>query len=326
MRSRTLGQTSISVSELGLGTWGLSGDAYGPVTPSEATRVIERARTLGITLFETADSYAGGEMERKLGNALSGDAEAVIVTKLGTDLDSVPARKRFDREYLARAFDASCQRLGRERIDGVLLHNPSERVFTKVGQADGCEAAAFLRSLVTQGRLRAWGVSAGSVRVAEAALDQGADLLSLSYSAFHQSDLLGVAARLREKAVGLIAHSVLSYGLLAGLWPGDKDFTPGDHRFERWTRDELRLRIRQLDALRPVVGGTIPTLRAAALRFVLAEPLVSSALLGPRSTLQLDQLVREGQLSGEAGAAREYLTKDKLKALAARLRDVGIEA
>src|SRR6185503_21273899 len=119
--------------------------------------------------------------------------------------------------------------------------------------------------------------------------------------------------------VGILAHSVLSYGLLCGHWSSDKYFPEGDHRAERWTRDELRRRIRQLDALRPLLGGNVLTLRSSALRFVLSNTLVASALIGPRSTLQLDQLVRE------AGKGPPYLTEDAPRALSARLLQVGVE-
>jgi aryl-alcohol dehydrogenase-like predicted oxidoreductase len=118
----------------------------------------------------------------------------------------------------------------------------------------------------------------------------------------------------------VLAHSVLAYGLLCGHWAPDKEFPEGDHRSERWTIDEFRRRLRQLDALRPVVGGAVLTLRAGALRYVLSTPAVSSAVIGPRNTLQLDQLVRE------AGKEPPYLSDQQLTALAARLRDAGVES
>ena len=71
MRKRPLGSTGISVSELGLGTWGLSGDGYTAVPEVEQDAVIDRALALGVTLFETADSYGKGAMEKKLGERLS---------------------------------------------------------------------------------------------------------------------------------------------------------------------------------------------------------------------------------------------------------------
>ena len=85
MRCRVLGCTGIELSELGLGTWGLSGDGYGAVSEADQDSVIDRARALGITLFETADSYAHGGMESRLGRLLAGDDAARVVTKLGTD-------------------------------------------------------------------------------------------------------------------------------------------------------------------------------------------------------------------------------------------------
>src|SRR5690606_30885496 len=88
----------------------------------------------------------------------------VVVTKIGTALDSTPARKRFDVEYLRQALGASQDRLGRKRIDVLLLHNPSLAVL----QAG--VAGEFLESQVAAGKLAAWGVSAGNTKVAAAAL------------------------------------------------------------------------------------------------------------------------------------------------------------
>jgi aryl-alcohol dehydrogenase-like predicted oxidoreductase len=314
MKLRPLGQTGLLVSELALGTWGLSGDGYGPVGDAEQDAVIQRARAFGITLFDTAPSYARGDMERRLGRLLAGDSGAQIVTKLGTDRDAVPARKRFDAAYLRRSLDESRERLSRETVDVVLLHNPSARAL-----ADA-EATATLAEFVTQGSARAWGVAAGSAETARLAIERGAQVIALPYNLFHQTDLRAAAELAKARGVGVLAHSVLGYGLLAGLWSPNKDFAPEDHRLERWTRDDLRRRVRQLDAVRPLVGGEITSLRAAALRFVLANELVSSALVGPRSGLQLDQLVRESR------AGTEYLPSERLTALTARLREVGIEA
>jgi len=314
MRQRPLGNTGMQVSELALGTWGLSGDGYSPVPEAEQDKLIDRARALGITLFETADSYAHGAMERRLGEHLPEDGRIRIVTKIGTFLDDAPPRKRFDRSYLLEAFERSRERLRREVLDVVLLHNPS------LSAIERGEATAVLSELEQHKKLRAWGASTGMAEVGRAAIRAGARVISLPYNAFHSRELSMLADDLRKSDVGLLAHSVLAYGLLCGHWPHDKEFPAGDHRAERWTYDELRRRIRQLDALRPLVAGAVMTMRAGALRYVLSTPLVSSAILGPRSTLQLDQLVRE------AGKSPPYLSEQALTALAARLREVGADA
>lgn len=311
MRKRPLGKTGLSVSELSLGTWGLSGDGYGPVAEAEQDRVIDRAAALGITLFETADSYAHGAMERRLGERLSAESRARIVTKIGTDLDSAFPKKCFKVPYLEQALARSQERLKRDVLDVVLLHNPSSVALEKA------EAAPWLAEQKAAGRIRAWGVSAGSEEVAREAIVRGAEVVSLAFNAFSAAPMRLLEEEIEREDVGILAHSVLAYGLLAGHWGASKDFSDGDHRAERWTQDELRQRVRQLDALRPLVGGSVMTMRAGALRYVLESKLVSSAVLGPRSSLQLDQLVRE------AGKGPPYLEPDALTAFEARLEEVG---
>jgi aryl-alcohol dehydrogenase-like predicted oxidoreductase len=310
VRTRRLGKTGIEGSELALGTWGLSGDAYGHVVEAEVDRVIDRAVEHGITVFDTADVYGKGAMERKLAARLP--EGAIIVTKVGTDIDNEPAQKRFDPTYLRIAFERCQERQKRERLDIVLLHNPSMRA---LDSSVGCN---FMKELKKRGLVRAWGVSAGNAQVAEESVAQGAEVIELVYNVFAASDLHALSGAVAANDVGVLSRSVLSHGLLAGHWSAEREFYPGDHRMERWNPSELRRRIEQLDALRPLVTGNVISMRAAALRFVLSNEIVSSAVLGPRSVAQLDQLVRE------AGSAPPYLRDTALAELAARLRTLGV--
>ncbi|HKO50636.1 MAG TPA: aldo/keto reductase [Polyangiaceae bacterium] len=311
MEKRVLGSTGISVSELGLGTWGLSGDGYSPLAESEQDAVIERALALGVTLFDTADSYGKGAMETRLGERLAAHPEAVIVTKLGTDREASPPRKSFKPQFIRESFERSRDRLKRGVIDIVLLHNPS---MSTLGRG---EAAAVLQELKSAGSIRAWGASVESQDVAQIAIHQGANVLELAYNAFHNRTMRYLDGEIRNRGVAILARSVLAHGLLCGQWPHDKQFASSDHRSERWTSDELKRRIMQLNAIRPCVNGTTVTnLRAAALRYVLANDVVSCAVLGPRNAIQLDQLIREaGQLSPEALDAL-HIRLDNLKASA----------
>lgn len=313
MRRRPLGKTGLHVSELALGTWGLSGDGYGPVPEGEADRVIDRARAVGVTLFETADSYALGAMEKRLGERLEGDTQVCVVTKLGTDREASPPRKRFDGGFLRQAFEASRERLRRETLDVVLLHNPSAKALTQD------ETCGTLRDLKASGALRAWGASVTTREAADAALDAGAEVLSIPYNILHVQPLRGLEERLATTDTGVLVHSVLSYGLLCGLWPPHKEFRYGDHRAERWSPAQLRRRIRQLEAIRPAVSGDVRTLRAVAVRFALSNERISSVVLGPRFGMQLDQLVRE------AGREPPYLSTAKLEAMEQRLEHLGLE-
>jgi aryl-alcohol dehydrogenase-like predicted oxidoreductase len=323
VRKRPLGKTEIEVSELSLGTWGLSGGGYGPVEDAEVDRVLDRALELGVDLFDTADVYGNGAMERRLGARLP-PGSTYVVTKIGTDLDAKPPRKRFDLDHLRPAFERSRERLARERLDVVLLHNPTMRA---MGMSEPFD---FLKELKRLGALRAWGVSAGDEAVARAALEKGADVIEIAYNVFCTADLHAIAGLVVEKGASVLARSVLAHGLLTGLWLPSREFPIGDHRRDRWTDEDLRRRVAQLDAVRPVVTAPaegdaqppnhVDSLRAAALRFALANQVVTSVVLGPRSTEQLVELVRD------AGDGPPYMRDTVLAEIAARVKGAGVAA
>lgn len=297
---------------MGLGTWGLSGDGYGPVDEAEAERTILRSLDIGFNLFDTADAYGAGRMERLLGRALADHPSAVIVTKGGTDRTTEPPRKRFDAEYVRTSVERSLKRLGRERIPVYLLHNPSADALA-TGDATGA-----LKDLKKQGLVAHWGASVGDVEAARLAIQGGAEVIELAYNLLHSQDLHRLAGDLLVTRVGVLARSPLAYGMLSGGWAKDREFSPGDHRNDRWTRLELEKRVEQLGALRYLVHGDVGSLRAAAVRFVLSNQLVAAAVLGPRSVAQLEELVRE------TGAGPHYLPDEDLAQLPRTLEAVGI--
>ena len=236
---------------MSLGTWGLSGDAYGKVEPADAERVIARAVDVGITLFDTADAYGLGRMEALLGKVLAPHKDAIVLTKGGTDRTTEPPRKHFEPGQLRSSVERSLKRLGRERLDIYVLHNPSADALA-LG-----EATDTLLELKKEGKIGVWGVSAGDAEVAKVAIDKGCEVLMLAYNLLHGIDLHRVAGDVMLAGVGILAHSVLGYGLLAGLWTKERVFGDGDHRSDRWTRVELEKRVGQLDAVRFLVKGGV---------------------------------------------------------------------
>lgn len=312
MRRRKLGKTGLEVSELSLGTWGLSGDTYGTVSDSDAKGVVQRAEAMGINLFETADSYGRGRMETLLGTSLLNE-QSIVVTKWGTDLAAIPSRKQFEASYLRKAAEGSRTRLGEKMRIVALLHNP-----TAATVSNG-EASETMKALVKEGLIESWGVSAGSAEVAQASITAEAPILSFAYNILQVQPLRSLEASLREGDVGVLAHSVLFYGLLTGRWTQNKTFRSSDHRSQRWAPGTLASRIRHLDGVRPLVSGDVLSLRSAAVRFVLSNEVVSSVILGPKSSIQLDQLVRENR------SEPPYLSEAKLSALESRLQHLKVE-
>jgi len=312
VRKRALGKTGLYVSEMSLGTWGLSGDGYGKVDPEQAEKTVRRAVELGITLFETSDAYGAGEAEALLGRVLSKNDDAIIVTKGGTDRTTEPARKRFDSVYLRASVMRSLKRLDRDRVDVFLMHNPSIACL-KAG-----EAPATLEKLKVEGRIAHWGVASGDAEVAFAAIAQGASVIELAYNLFHSVDLNRIAGEIMVNGIGVLARSVLGYGLFSDIWTKERTFDDGDHRSDRWTKQDLERRIEQLETVRYLVKDDVKTLRAAAVRFALSNTLVSSAVLGPKSVIQLDDLVRE------TGSGPLYLPDADLAVLPRKLIRAGI--
>jgi aryl-alcohol dehydrogenase-like predicted oxidoreductase len=298
---------------MALGTWGLSGDAYGPVDDAEQERVIERALEMGFSLVDTADAYGGGRMERLVGRAIADRTDVVIVTKGGTDRTTAPARKRFDAPFLRESLERSLRRLGRDSVDVYLLHNPT------VDALRNGQAVDTLQTLKAEGKLGHWGVSVGDAEVGRMALQFQAEVIELAYSLLNGADLHRLAGEVIVSGAGVLARSTLAYGLLAGGWSNDKAFAPGDHRADRWTPAELERRIQQVASMRFLVHGDVRTPRAAAVRYVLANRIVSAAVLGPRSVTQLEDMVRE------VGMGPIYLRDEDLMRIPRTLENMGIE-
>jgi len=313
MHLRPLGKTGLRVAELALGTWGLSGDGYGPVDEATQQKVVERAIEMGVSLIDTADAYGGGRMEQLLGRILADRRDVVVVTKGGTDRTTAPPRKRFDGPYIKESVEKSLRRLARRRVDVYLLHNPS------VSALEGGDAVDTLTALKAEGKIGHWGVSVGDVETGRAAIRCGAEILELAYNLMHASDMHRLAGDIVVSGVGTLARSTLAHGLLTGSWTADREFPEGDHRADRWTRLELETRVKQLMSLRFLVHGDVATLRAAAVRFVLANRIVSCAVLGPRGVTQLEDLVRE------VGMGPIYLRDEELMRIPRALEATGVE-
>lgn len=304
------------VSELAVGTWGLSGDAYGPVDEKDAETVISRALDMGITLFDTSDSYGGGKMEALLGRLCKGKDDVVIVTKGGTDRRLDPPVKRFNEDYLRGSVERSLKRLGREAIPVYMLHCPTREAL--LDEVDRKGALTILRAMRDEGKIQHIGVSCGSEDVLEQAIEDGAEVVELPYNIFYSGPLTRKTGDIMVRRPGVLVRSVLNYGVLAGLWTRDREFPDTDHRSQRWTRMELEHRVDQLEAVRFLVKGDVTTMRGAAVRFALASHVVSSAVLGPRTVEQLEQLVRE------TGGGPRYLRDEDLSRLYRELEKVGV--
>jgi aryl-alcohol dehydrogenase-like predicted oxidoreductase len=291
MRTRTLGRSGISVGEVGLGTWGISGEGYGSAEEITARATLRAAIDAGGSFIETADSYREGEMLSWIGDLRRdvGPEKVFVSVRVGVDRDAkhpVP-RKDFSAAYLTMACERALKLLGTDALDALVLHNPSHKTLTRD------EAWDALTELKTAGKVRLIGVSIGSEEVGRAALARGTDLMVLPYNLFLPSLLHHLSAEISGAGVGIVARSPLAYGLLADGWSGARRFADDDHRLYRWTPKDLTQRMKQRDTLRQsMVLPPITSLREAALRYVLANGLVSVVTPGARTPDQATENVR----------------------------------
>jgi aryl-alcohol dehydrogenase-like predicted oxidoreductase len=163
MRYRKLHDTSIEVSELGLGTWTLTTGWWGTYTDEEAQRIMRAAIARGINYIDTADAYGNGRGETVLAPLLQEHPNLVIGTKFGYDFYNNPERPRGQRElpqdmspqFVRFACEQSLKRLGTDHIAIYQPHNP--RVVTLMQD----EHWETLERLKEEGKISSWGPSLG---------------------------------------------------------------------------------------------------------------------------------------------------------------------
>lgn len=280
MQYAQLGRTSLSVSRIGFGCMGLSG-SYGPVQRDAAAHALHAALDAGVNFFDTADVYGAGDNERLVGEALRGHRDRVVLATKGGATRDAQGRATNDGSphYLARACEASLQRLGVDVIDLYYLH----RVDPQVPIEDSVGA---LSRLVEQGKVRAIGlseVSAGTLRRACAVHPVSA--LQTEYSLgcrFVEDEILPLCA---ELGVSFVAYSPLGRGLLGGDLLASPELGAGDMRaaIPRFQRGALDGNLRAAARLSAIAEGLGLTAAQLVLAWVLRRPEAPMAIPGSRN-------------------------------------------
>lgn len=305
MRDRAFGASGRTTSSLGLGTWAMGGDEWGPSDDQRSLEILRRAVEVGIRLIDTADVYGLGHSEELIGEAVPADADVLIVTKGGWDIYTDPpvvggARRRYDREYLEQAFAESCRRLRRSAIDVYLLHNPI------VADLASGQALATLRSLQERGLVELIGASVGSRDDAVAAIEAGIDVLEVPFNVV-RNWARSVLPAARERGVAVIAREPFERGLLTGRYGPDASFPAGDHRNDKG-RDWLLAAQPHVERLTRVARQRGGSPAEVALAYPLAFPAVSTVIAGARTV---------EQLAANVAASEAALTADEVATLEA---------
>ena len=289
-RARLAGTLDVTV--MGLGTAPLGG-LFAPVSDADAEATIERAWSLGVRYFDTAPLYGFGLAERRLGRFLRHQKREsfAVSTKVGRLLrpsGAAPAEdnhykgtplERPQRDYsydgVMRSVEESLDRLGLDRVDILLVHDPDEHY-------DEAVAGAFraLQRLRDDGTVRAIGAGMNQsemlVRFAEA-VPVDCFLLAGRYTLLDQGALKTLFPICLSRKIGIMLGGIYNSGILADPGAGAKfNYEDADAA--------LVTRARELEGLCRKHGTE---LKAAAIQFCMAHPAVTVALQGARSAAEV---------------------------------------
>jgi aryl-alcohol dehydrogenase-like predicted oxidoreductase len=286
MQYRRLGRSGLKVSEICLGTM-----TFGHGTDmAEAERVVAEALDGGVTFFDTADGYSDGESESMLGRALGARRrDAVIATKVFNAMGPGPNDSGMSRVHIMNAVEESLRRLGTDYIDLYYIHHVDV-------QTPLDEMLRAFDDLVHQGKIRypacsnyeAW-------RLMEAMWLS--DSKGLARFAAYQPQYSLVVRDVEEelvpacdlKGLGMVVWSPLAGGYLSGKYrPGERSVA-GARSAENWAfptrffHPDHEAILAELLAVARELGRTPAQV---AVRWVLDQKMVSSAIVGARTAAQ----------------------------------------
>jgi aryl-alcohol dehydrogenase-like predicted oxidoreductase len=304
MKYRTYPGTDIRASEVGFGLWTLAAGWWGEFTDEQAVAMLHRAFDLGITLYDSGDTYGNGRADEILGKAFGDRRDQVtITTKVGYDwynhLDARRGQQEIphnpDPAFIRMAVEQSLQRMGTDVLDIVSYHN------TKEEHVPDDAIWETLQRLQDEGKIRAWG---GALGPSNGYLFEGLDLirkrgvknLQLINNVLEPfpGQILTEAAE-QTGSTGIQVRVTHSSGMLEGKYTADTEFAKNDHRRHR-PRSWLTNGLKKLEALEWLHEGRGMTIGQAALKWLLASPVVMTTLPNIYNEEQLEEFAAASDL------------------------------
>jgi len=292
MQYRQLGKTGYQVSSVSFGAWAIGG-TWGKTTDEESMAALNRAVDLGVNFIDTADVYGDGHSERLIARLRQTRKEPFIVaSKAGRRLSPHTA-DGYTRANLTAFVERSLKNLEVDALDLVQLHCPPTDVYYRP------EVFGALDDLVTEGKIRHYGVSVERVEEALKAIEfPNVASVQIIYNIFRQRPAELFFREARAKNVGILARLPLSSGLLTGKMSAQSRFDADDHRSfnrngeafdkgETFSGIDFETALKAVDQLKPLVPPGM-TLAQFALRFILMRPEVSCVIPGAKRPSQVE--------------------------------------
>ncbi len=302
MEHRRLGRSGLKVSVLSFGSW----VTFGPqLEGGGAAECMQAAYDGGITFFDNAEAYAGGESERIMGQAIRELGwprhSYTVSTKLFWGIDPGPnTRNTLNRKYLLHAIERSLERFGLEFVDLLYCHRPDPETPIE-------ETVWAMSDIVDRGAALYWGTSewsADEIRAACAVADRHhlrkPVVEQPQYHLLERTRVEHEYLRLYEdEGIGLTTWSPLASGLLTGKYldgvpEGSRGALPGYEWLQRMLVDEgANAKVRRLKVVSDELGCTLAQL---AIAWCAANPRVSSVITGASRVSQVHENLKAAEV------------------------------
>ena len=290
MKYRKFGNTDLTVSEIGFGTWAIGGAAsvggiaigWGPSDDTVSIAAINKALEAGINFFDTADFYGLGHAETLLGNTIGNRKDVLIASKAGQKIGADgKIAIDYSKEYIIKACELSLQRLKRDTIDFHHLH------VARMPHLENGECIEAMQLLQQQGKIRYWGISLITFNPfleAEFFIKNNmGNGFQLVFNLINQK-ALSIMQEAAKHGYGIIARMPLQFGLLSGNIKPDTTFSTDDHRSYRLVPAIIEQVLQVLkQEVWPLLRKYQTTEAGLALSYILSYDEVSVVIPGIRT-------------------------------------------
>ncbi len=290
MLTRELGTSQLQVSVLAIGTAALSGNVadWGSTDDNEAVAAIHRAIDGGINLIDTSPAYGNGRAETLVGRAIRGRRDQVL---LATKCGPVPVNGNGGRrtclapDSIIRECEASLRRLQTDYIDLCQCQEPDPD--TPIRQTMEC-----LAGLVREGKIRFIGLCHFGCQEIAAAAEYGRICsVQTPFSLLNRRAATDLVPFCQELNLGVLAHSPLALGLLAGGYGPDSPITGLRSRDLNFKPPRFARNLAFVEKLRDIARGYGKTAGQLAVHWVLRQPGVTTAVFGATRPSQVEEIL-----------------------------------
>jgi aryl-alcohol dehydrogenase-like predicted oxidoreductase len=296
---RNVGESGVELSRIVLGCGNFGGIGSAPEffgqgeSELEAFEIMDAAWGRGITAFDTADAYGGGRSETSVGRWIGARGRRPVLTTKTYNPMASRADHGLSRGRIERQIESSLERLGIDRVELYLAHDFDP-------ETPLVEMVEAFESLVERGLVRAWGVSNFDADQLQATLALGRPaVVQNSLSLLERGDERRVLPMCVEHGIAYEAFSPLAGGWLAGRYrrgepaPAGSRMASRPEPYEHLRTDAV---FSALERLAETAREREADVAALAIAWVLAQPGVTAAVVGPRRPAHLDAAIEALEL------------------------------